>query len=107
QIGGEFFAAINITANNRAPVGMRIIQHRPATDTDVSRWHFAQCPFTVIPLEIQPGLAGLDYIHLFTRAFTDVADENPARDRVISHAVRTAQSEAKEFFKHVRLADER
>ena len=107
EVGGEFLAAINVAADDRAPVAVRIIQNRPAADADVRRRHFAERAFAIRPLEIQAGFARLNHVHLLARAFADVADENPAGRRVIRHAMRAAQAEAEKFLEDVGLADER
>ncbi len=105
QVGGEFRAAINVTADDRAPVAVRIVQDRPTADANARRGHFTERAFTVWPLKIQAGFARLNNIHLLARAFADVANENPSGGRVVGHAMRAAQAEAEKFPQRVRLAD--
>ena len=106
EVGREFMSPINVTADDGAPVAVGIIQHRPPADADVRRFHFAERAFAIVPLEIQAAFARFNHVNFLTRAFADVADENPPGRRVISHAVRTAQAETKKILQHVGFADE-
>ena len=57
----EFAAAINVTADDRAAIGVRIIEQRPATDANVRRSQLAEIAFAAVPLEVERGLAELPH----------------------------------------------
>ena len=106
EIVREFLSAINVTADDRTAIGVRIIEQRPATDAEVRRSQLAKIAFAAVPLKIERGFAGIDDVDFFARTFADVADENLAGRRINRHAMRTAQTETKEFFQHIGLTDE-
>ena len=107
EVAREFLATINIAADDGASVTVRIIEDRLLVDADVGRRQVALPALDAVPLKIQAGLARLDDLHRFARAFANIADENPVRHRINRHPMRAAQAEAEEFLQHIGLADKR
>ena len=107
QIGGKFTAAINIAADDREAVSVRVVNDGPTVDANVRRRQIALQTLDHVPLKIQARLARLDHIHFLARRRAHVANENPSRRRVNRHPVRTPQAEAEKFLQRIRRADER
>src|SRR5581483_7557972 len=107
EVAREFFAAVNVTADDRAAVAVRIIENRRLVFADERRHQMTLVAFDFIPLKIQGALVRFNHVNFFTRTFADIADENSSTWRVNGHAMRTAQAETKKFFERIGLADKR
>ena len=107
EVAREFRAAIHVAADDRAALGVRVVDDRPLVHADERRREIAVQSLDAIPLKIQPLFRRLDHAHLLPRSEADIADEHALRHRIASHAMRAAQADAEKFLQHARLPDER